>query len=341
MKNPIYDFSNDGKIICGFNKGGDFLTGKPKNPKQQEDALMNVAQKEQKKRVISIPLILIQSVAAFLCLLIIVMVGSFFHYRQTVQSAANAETTALESMQQDNDAQGKQIEELAKTTASLQADLARLNSLDAEIRGIINNENAATPGSVHPSGTHKGQGGPRLQSEMNNIGDITKLANDLHSEAQIREQSLLELKQEVVTRQARLAATPSIWPVSGDVTSPFGWRASPWGAGSGGADDSDFHPGMDIANNMGTAIFATADGEVVVAGASGGYGNLVQINHGNGITTLYGHNSQIIVSVGQTVKKGQVISYMGSTGNSTGPHCHYEVRVNGTAVNPESFLVLK
>lgn len=131
-----------------------------------------------------------------------------------------------------------------------------------------------------------------------------------------------------------LATTPSIWPISGAVTSGFGWRNSPW------ADGNEFHPGIDIAATMGAPVVATADGEVVKTGWAGGYGNIVQISHGNGIETVYGHNSQIAVSVGQSIKKGQVISYAGSTGRSTGPHVHYEVRVNGTAVDPTKFLVL-
>ena len=132
----------------------------------------------------------------------------------------------------------------------------------------------------------------------------------------------------------KLAVTPSIWPTSGEVTSGFGWRSSPWGGGS------ELHQGIDIANSMGTPIFATADGVVVQSGWSGGYGNIVQIDHGNGIETIYGHNSRILVNSGQSVKKGQVISYLGSTGRSTGPHVHYEIRVNGTAVDPIRFLVL-
>ena len=122
---------------------------------------------------------------------------------------------------------------------------------------------------------------------------------------------------------------PSIWPTTGEVTSPYGLR---WGG-------TDFHPGMDIANDMGTPIVATADGVVEYAGwNSGGYGNMVDINHGNGIMTRYGHASQVVVSVGQQVKRGQLIAYMGSTGFSTGPHVHYEVHVNGQRVNPISYL---
>ena len=124
-------------------------------------------------------------------------------------------------------------------------------------------------------------------------------------------------------------AVPSIWPTNGVVTSPYGLR---WGG-------TDFHPGIDIANDLGTPIVATADGIVEYAGwNAGGYGNMVDINHGNGIMTRYGHASQVVVSNGQYVKRGQLIAYMGSTGFSTGPHVHYEVHVNGQRVNPISYL---
>lgn len=134
--------------------------------------------------------------------------------------------------------------------------------------------------------------------------------------------------------QNKLATTPSIWPVSGGVTSAYGWRNSPWGGGR------ELHPGIDIANNMDTPVVATADGKVVRSEGSEGYGNIVEIDHGNNISTIYGHNSRILVQAGQDVRKGQVIAYLGSTGKSTGPHVHYEIRVNGTAVDPLSYLVL-
>jgi len=132
---------------------------------------------------------------------------------------------------------------------------------------------------------------------------------------------------------ASLAAIPSIWPAQGTIASGFGLRISPFG------DGNELHPGIDIAYAMGAPVVATADGEVVASGPAGGYGNLVQIDHGNGIATLYGHNSQLAVTVGQQVKKGQIISYAGSTGKSTGPHVHYEVRVNNTPVDPMKYLV--
>ncbi|HBS60469.1 MAG TPA: M23 family peptidase [Firmicutes bacterium] len=142
-----------------------------------------------------------------------------------------------------------------------------------------------------------------------------------------------EPEVETTARSAdALASKPSIWPVGGDVTSGFGWRNSPWGEGS------EFHQGIDIANSLGTPIVATADGRVAQSGWSGGYGNLVQIDHGNGIVTIYGHNSQVVVTEGQQVRKGQIIAYLGSTGRSTGPHVHYEIRVNDNAVDPLGFL---
>ena len=125
---------------------------------------------------------------------------------------------------------------------------------------------------------------------------------------------------------------PDIWPVKGEISSGFGFRRSPGGFGS------LYHEGVDIAGDFGTPIMATAPGVVTQAGWAGDYGYLVEIKHENGYVTRYGHNSALLVSVGQRVERGTVVSLMGSTGNSTGCHCHYEVRINGDAVNPMYFL---
>ena len=123
-----------------------------------------------------------------------------------------------------------------------------------------------------------------------------------------------------------------IWPVSGEITSPFGWRTHPiFGT-------QRFHSGLDIGADYGVPIVAAQSGVVIEAGWIGGYGNTVMIDHGGGIVSLYGHNQSLAVDVGQTVSQGQVISYCGSTGNSTGPHCHFEVRLNGEPVSPYDYL---
>ncbi|MBC8016179.1 MAG: peptidoglycan DD-metalloendopeptidase family protein [Sporomusaceae bacterium] len=304
---------------------------KQKKLDKREYTLMLVPHHGQKIRSIKIPIVAIKCTISILCLLIVCMAGFFWDYRHTV-STVGMQTDELEILRQNNNAQVSQIEQLARTTTILQADMERLNSLDAEIRRIVNNEDMTTTsraGLVRPSVNYNGQGGPQVQSDVTSIHNA---ASDLQATVKVREQDLIELKQELLAKRARLEITPSIWPTSGDVTSRFGWRNSPFGGGS------DWHPGIDIANSSGTPIVATANGEVIQSEWYGGYGNMVHINHGNGITTVYGHNSQNLVHAGQVVKKGQVIAYLGNTGYSTGPHVHYEVRINGTAVNPDMFL---
>ena len=122
------------------------------------------------------------------------------------------------------------------------------------------------------------------------------------------------------------------WPCTGRVTSYFGGRKSPGGIGSTN------HKGIDIANSRGTAIYAADGGTVTYAGWMSGYGYLVRIDHHNGYVTYYGHNSSLLVSSGQHVYKGQQIAKMGSTGNSTGNHCHFEIRYNGVAKNPLNYI---
>lgn len=122
------------------------------------------------------------------------------------------------------------------------------------------------------------------------------------------------------------------WPVSGEITSPYGYRVHPiWGT-------TIYHSGIDIGVDEGTPVHAADSGVIVWSGWMGGYGYAVVIDHGNGLSTLYGHNSELAVDEGQSVYKGQVVAYAGSTGNSTGPHVHFEVRENGDPVDPMGYL---
>jgi murein DD-endopeptidase MepM/ murein hydrolase activator NlpD len=128
------------------------------------------------------------------------------------------------------------------------------------------------------------------------------------------------------------SAAGLIWPLSGTLSSGFGPRSSPGGIGS------TYHEGIDISVPEGTPIRAAASGTVIMASYNGGYGNYTCVDHGSGLSTCYAHQSGFAVSAGQSVDQGQIIGYSGNTGSSTGPHLHFEVRINGAAQDPMGYL---
>lgn len=146
------------------------------------------------------------------------------------------------------------------------------------------------------------------------------------------EKGLTVVRSGVERRQALASATPSIWPVTGWLSSSYGNRQDPFDG------RRDFHPGLDISAGYGRPVVATADGIVNSAAHGGAYGNLVVVDHGFGIATRYGHLSRFAVISGQNVRRGQVIGYVGSTGRSTSPHLHYEILVNGKLTDPLNLL---
>jgi len=165
------------------------------------------------------------------------------------------------------------------------------------------------------------------------LAELTAIEREQLAEMESLQQTSAELAAKIQAAQAAAGTgggSPSaagfVWPVLGPVTSPFGWR---WGR---------MHEGIDIAAGAGTPIRAAAAGAVIYAGWLGGYGNLVVIDHGGGVATAYGHQSGIAVGTGAPVAQGQVIGYVGSTGHSTGPHLHFEVRVNGVPQDPLGYL---
>lgn len=149
------------------------------------------------------------------------------------------------------------------------------------------------------------------------------------------ELNIHKLDQFLLDKASILASTPTILPSNGWITSYFGHRISPF---SGGVK---MHEGLDVGAPFGTPIMASADGIVTFSGIKAGFGNFVQINHGYGIETIYAHAQKTLVKKGQRVKRGDLVAKVGSTGYSTGPHLHYEVRVNGIAVDPLYFVLSK
>ena len=300
-------------------------------PDKRKYTLMIVPHHGKSVFSINIPIKTVKYAAITLGICLTILSGTMLNYRYQANTATQ-EKQELNQLRAVNNKQHVELEELAKATADLQQDMNRLNQLDTDLRRIVNSEDSADTSRSAPARltNYNGQGGPDVQP---NIAELKNLVKELKEAVNERENSLRNLKSSLAEKKERMATTPSIWPTNGEVTSRFGWRSSPWGTGSG-----DWHPGIDIANDTGTPITAAADGTVVNSSWYGGYGNMVEIDHGNGIVTIYGHNSQNLVAPGQQVKKGQLIAHMGSTGYSTGPHLHYEIRVNGTAVNPSSFL---
>lgn len=154
----------------------------------------------------------------------------------------------------------------------------------------------------------------------------------LREQIRVSMESVGEIKDFLSQQKDVFLATPTGWPVDGHVTSPFGDRDHPR------SGEPKFHTGIDIAAEPGTPVKATADGIVSFSGWSGGGGNLAVIEHGFGFSTYYAHNRMVVVKVGQKVKRGDIIGYVGSTGNSTGPHLHYEIIRAGKVVNPLAYI---
>jgi murein DD-endopeptidase MepM/ murein hydrolase activator NlpD len=243
----------------------------------------------------------------------------------------------LTQLRQETEEQRSKIHFFSSKIEDLERQLSRLKDFDKKIRIIANLERGQETPSV------MGMGGPspsdvreKLRAEKDETGLVHQMRTDverLKSEAVSREESLSELEKLLQTKKEILVRTPSIWPVHGWVTSGFGFRTNPF------TGLTQMHEGLDISNRIGTPVIAPADGIVSDTGKDFSYGNVVVISHGFGITTRFNHLSKILVGAGQRVKRGDKVAEVGTTGKSTGPHLHYEVRVNGIPVNPVRYIL--
>ncbi len=218
----------------------------------------------------------------------------------------------------------------------------QLASLGEQVRTLANIE------KIIPSQDNKGIGGnardlsPIFSISLDRPGDsgsamdiIQKSINTTQKLLNQQTPKFKTLKDELEKKNEILACTPSIKPTSGVVTCKFGFRLSPF------SGKREFHTGIDIANKRGTKVYASARGKVIFAKKKWLIGNLVTIDHGNNILTKYGHLNKFLVKKGDVVNRGDIIGLMGSTGNSTGPHVHYEVVVNGKSENPANYFSSK
>jgi len=233
--------------------------------------------------------------------------------------------------------QRQHIQELAGEINVIKSKLVSLNQFEEKIRIIANIQN------THEQESFFGIGGAfseDLETKIPLTLDHSSLLRDMHE--RVGQLDMASSNQEIgfdtlinglQDKQNLLAATPAIQPSSGWVTSDFGYRKSPF------TGKRVFHNALDIANQEGTPVIASADGMVTFVGEEMLLGNLIVIDHGYGIVTRYGHLKAILIKRGQTVKRGDPIGLLGSTGRTTGPHLHYEVQLNGVNVNPKKYIL--
>lgn len=257
---------------------------------------------------------------------------------------ANPDELAL-AMQSEMETQRLRIEDVTRTTednmnalalrlGKLQAHVIRLDALGQRLTSMAKLDKGEFDFERSPA-----QGGPEVASNKDSITnsmgvpDFIKSLDELSNQLKDRNQQLSVLEDMMMNRNLQAEVLPAGRPITrGWLSSYYGKRADPF------TGRRAHHGGIDFAGKLGSDVVAVAAGVVTYAGKRSGYGNLVEINHGKGYATRYGHNSEVSIKVGETVKKGQVVAKMGTSGRSTGPHVHFEVLYNGRAVNPIKYI---
>lgn len=237
----------------------------------------------------------------------------------------------LNSLRKEAEIQRVQIQSFATGLFDIKKQMEKIREMDLRLKHLTG------------SYSKRGQGGsPEIGERLKDLeafkreGDINKINEELNilkEEATGREISLQRLIEFFEGYRNRRHSSPSLWPLKGLITSSFGYRESPFNG------KSEFHSGIDISCISGTPVLAPADGIVSYIGYNEGLGRFIELDHGYGITTIYGHLSKTEVVIGNKISRGQVIGRAGSSGTTTGPHLHYEVRLHGAPINPFKFIL--
>jgi murein DD-endopeptidase MepM/ murein hydrolase activator NlpD len=267
-------------------------------------------------------------------LLVGMVLGGTVHYLQVAQDAAENRI-----LRDENLTLRTQLKSVRERIEHIGSTLDRVERFDQKLRAVTMLSDPQRNLAMGPTEPEPGTTSPTTDTQFTQLtttdtpNALMGRLDRLSAEATRQEQSLQELQAYFQDQKSLLASTPSIWPARGWVTSDFGSRLDPYTA------DRVMHQGLDIAAPHGKEVFSPSDGTVVFAGLEGGYGNVIVIDHGYGIKTRYGHLAKILVKPGEKVKRGALIAAVGNTGRSTGPHLHYEVRVNGIPQNPRKFIL--
>jgi murein DD-endopeptidase MepM/ murein hydrolase activator NlpD len=244
---------------------------------------------------------------------------------------------AVHALEREVTHQRAQIQAFAKKIGTLKLDIAELQESEKRLRALADIEPSTKDAPVF------GIGGP-MPEDLNPELSLNKkhdgLVRQMHDQVEylsevsaMQREAFRDLRPYLESRKSLLAATPSIRPTSGWISSGFGYRKSPF------TGRREFHQGMDIATRMGTPVVAPADGTITFVGRKGGLGRALVVDHGHGFVTRYGHLKKCLVKNGACVKRGDKIALVGNSGRTTAPHLHYEVRLNGLPVNPKKYIL--
>jgi len=301
----------------------------PTTPDRRQYTLIVVSDHSQAVRKFRLPRRWLRKGLAGGAAVLVVGLLTISHYFTLL--SASSENRVLK----DENAQLRsQVLLVQEKVAHVQATLDRVERFDAKLRSAVTHlqdpeRNLAIGPVGAPEATPIQAGSAARENPAALPGRIASLENEAHRQ----EASLRELSEYFEDQKSMLASTPSIWPTQGWVTSDFGVRLDPYNA------DRSMHQGLDISTPHGQPVQTPSDGTVVFNGTEGGYGKVLVIDHGYGVKTRYAHLSETVVRLGERVARGQKVAAVGNTGRSTGPHLHYEVRVNGIPENPRKFIL--
>ncbi len=265
-----------------------------------------------------------------------VAVAALVHYFALVREASENRV-----LRDENLTLRTQLKSIRERMEHIGATLERVERFDQKLRAVTLLSDPQRNLALGPTAGEPGvTPAPSTETEFTQAvvssetpKNLASKLNKLSEAATRQEKSLQELQSYFLDQKSRLASTPSVWPARGWVTSDFGQRLDPYTA------ERVMHEGLDIAAPHGKEVMSPSDGTVIFAGLEGGYGNVLVIDHGYGVKTRYGHLAKLEVKTGDRVKRGQIVGAVGNTGRSTGPHLHYEVRVNGIPENPRKFIL--
>lgn len=301
---------------------------KKKNKRRSNQLLTVIVIPEtaEKTRRIGIKRRTLLGTGAVLVIMAFVFIGvcaSYYMKRVEIQHVNELKT--------DNRQKQNTIDQLGQDLSRIKVQQDEIERKQSEIKKLMGIKSETDIRNKSKTG---GQGGEDLsESPAQNDEDTLLLAQAISTNLARKNEELDEYLARVTNNTGYFRSIPNGWPVQGEITSDYGWRKSPFER-----KKTSFHDGIDIANRAGTPILAAGDGKVTFAGWQAAYGKMILIDHGSGFVTRYGHNSAMLVKVGDVVKKGQIIAKMGSTGRSTGSHVHFSIFKSGISQDPLIYL---